>query len=79
MTIEDKKVLMEKAIESLAPEAKEAVQIVESKLATTQNHYGDYMALLSKFEGVTRQVFALAMVRNGGNRQGIVSALQILG
>ena len=74
-----KAVAQSEAIECLAKlfdnEAKIAVDMIEAKFETTQNRYGDYMAILGKFTGLYKRGFALAMIKNGGNKQGIQSAI----
>lgn len=72
---------MEQLIEKLRPEIEPIVQAIEAKPLTTQNHYGDYMAAIATIsqDRSMRQLIGLAMLRMGGNRQGIKSAMQILG
>jgi hypothetical protein len=72
---------LNKLIDDLASDMKDAVTQIESGFKTTQNNYGRYMQLLStlaknKAEG---QVFALALIKAGANRQGVSSALQVMG
>ena len=73
---------IENAIEYLAPETKVAVQSIESRIKTTQNRYGDYMAYLNTVvpdsNTIMLYISAHALARNGGNKKGIVSALNIL-
>ena len=66
--------------EMLAPEAKQIVEMVEAKPETTQNRYGDYMAVLGdqNYKGLWKVALALALSQNGGNIQGIDSAMGIL-
>lgn len=69
-------------INSLADDVKPEVQRIETKLATTQNHYGDYMTLISTASNGNRQigkVLSLALVKAGANAQGVASALKVLG
>lgn len=82
-TPEAKKEAFNKLLEIMAlhfkPEAVEIVKTVEAKFATTQNHYGDYMAILSQApDTLTRYGLAEAIKNNGGNSSGVNSALQIL-
>ena len=64
MTIDPVK--LEKAIESLRPEAKEFVDSLKTKTQTTKNHYGNVMAFLSQFPNpLVQQIFLEAMVREG--------------
>ena len=66
-------------LDSLEPEAITLVQAIEAKPATTQNHYGDYMVVLGQAPRTTALLLGVAMVRNGGNKQGIFAALKALG
>jgi hypothetical protein len=62
---------------AFAPEVKQ----IEASLKTTQNHYGQYMALISmlcKGDPVTGKVYALAMIKAGANPSGVGSALKLL-
>ena len=64
MTIDPVK--LEKAIESLRPEAKEFVDSLKDQVLTTKNGYGTVMAFLSQFPNqITQRIFLEAMVREG--------------
>jgi hypothetical protein len=69
-------------VDMLQPEAKEAVESVNKKIATTKDNYGEYMKVLSIVgngnSNITK-IFALAMIKAGGNRNGINSALKVMG
>lgn len=68
-------------IADLARELKPLVIDTEKSFATTQNHYGDYMAIigqLSKGNKSTAKVIALALIEAGGNKAGIISAMQFI-
>ena len=73
---------IESAIEYLMPESKIAVKSIESKIKTTQNHYGDYMQYLQTVvpdnNAIMLYISSSALKRAGGNERGIVSALNIL-
>ena len=67
-------------IDGLVSDLKAEVTRIEKKIATTENKYGDYMALISgaaKNEG-TAKFIALALIQAGANKQGVQSAMQIL-
>lgn len=68
-------------INDLASDMKDAVTKIESGFKTTQNNYGNYMQLLSTLakDKQTAQIMAMAMIRAGANRQGVSSALQVMG
>ena len=68
-------------ISQLAEDFKPSVQKIEAKIATTRNHYGDYMALLSSVAKSKQhaQIFSLAMIEAGANRQGVNDALRVMG
>ena len=80
-TENDKKVAQMVAIQVLAegfkPEAEEAVKEIEVKFETTQNHYGDYMRILSGMNGLYRYGFALALQKAGAS-QGLDDALMVM-
>lgn len=68
-------------ISDLAKELKSVVENTEKSFATTKNHYADYMAIinqLSKGNKKMAQVIALALIQAGGNKQGILSAMQFI-
>ena len=70
---------LEELISELAGDLKEMVQQIEARPKTTQNHYGQYMGLLSgmaKNKGHA-QIIAAALIEAGANRQGVVSALKL--
>jgi len=58
---------------------KSMIDSIETSMPTTKNHYGRYMALLSKFPADKRLVYANFFIVMGGNRQGISDALSIVG
>lgn len=66
-------------VKDLAADLRKPVTKIEASIATTQNHYGDYLDLLT---GITkdvqaRKVVALALVEAGANRRGVASALDL--
>jgi len=67
-----------KLIEDLVTELKSSVDNIEKSLPTTKNHYGDYMAMLAMFDDNKRKVIALALVRCGANKQGVIDAYNLL-
>ena len=68
-------------VNSLVPDLLPEVKRIEQKPATTQNHYGDYMNLLSVLgknnKGMTN-IIALALIAAGANAQGVRSAVSVL-
>ena len=52
--------------------------MILAKPETTQNHYGEYMHILGSYKGLQRVALALALANNGGNIQGIDSAMGIM-
>ena len=62
------------------PDIIKIVEHIESKLATTKNHYGDYMAFLTPYqkEGMAKFV-GLILIKAGANASGVSDALNILG
>lgn len=68
-----------KLIEELAADVKPLVDDIESRPETTQNHYGDYggaLSRLSKGDKGLANVFAVAMMKAGGNKIGIQNGLK---
>lgn len=72
---------LKKLVSDLAGDFKPAVQKIEAKIATTRNHYGDYMGLISSLAKTKQhaQLFAMAMIEAGANRQGVGDALRVMG
>jgi hypothetical protein len=66
-------------INSIAAEIKPEITKIESnKYPTTKGNYGAYMRLLGIFETKKeRQVYALAIIRAGGNHFGVNAALKM--
>jgi hypothetical protein len=64
-------------IDELAPVMAEVHALPE----TTQNHYGFYMTILSKYQDNRGMALVLgyALVKAGANRQGVGDALKVLG
>lgn len=63
------------------PDIQAMVAEIEAKPETTQHHYGDYGASLSKLSQgrtVVAQLLALAFVKAGGNRLGVINGLNTL-
>ncbi len=75
MTIEQK---FQAIVDRLAGKLTEAVKAIESDTTpTTQNHYGDYMAIISRVANGNSQiadVASLALIQAGANRQGVLDA-----
>ncbi|KKK91726.1 hypothetical protein LCGC14_2710050 [marine sediment metagenome] len=73
----------EKLFTILEPEVREIVERIESKAATTQNHYGDYMSAIASLQEalrsipVSKSVIALLLVMGGANSDGVSSALKL--
>jgi len=55
------------------------IKKIESGMPTTRGHYGEYMALLSKFPAQNRQALATMFVVLGADMQGVIDALKIVG
>ena len=72
-----------KAIASLVPDLKPGIEVIEASLATTQNHYGRYMSMITGIVPDTNPVMVMivsrAMVEAGANQQGVSSALRVMG
>jgi hypothetical protein len=72
---------LDKLIDDLASDLKDAVTKIESGIKTTQNNYGRYMSLLSTLakNKSQAQLVGMALIKAGANRQGVSSALQCMG
>jgi len=69
---------IEALVKELAVDLVPAVSKIEASVATTQNHYGDYLSILSVPKSQTeRKLVALALLEAGANRNGIVSAMHL--
>ena len=56
------------------------VERIKNKIPTTQNHYGDYLALITTLIGekIPKQISRDLIIKAGGNFEGINSAYQII-
>lgn len=77
---------LDETLNKLAEIAKPIVKAIEASTPTTKDHYGDYMAAISKLADMvgenTHNVclgIGVALQRAGANKQGVQSALRILG
>ena len=62
------------------PDIIKIIKDINNRTQTTQNNYGDYMNILSPIKDkVSRYILSQALINNGGNINGINSALQIIG
>lgn len=80
MTREEQLKKLQEMVNSLKTDLQPEVDRIEKMVATTQGHYGDYLALigtLAKGNKRMGQVVALALLECGANRQGVLSALQL--
>jgi hypothetical protein len=75
---EEMRLKIEQVVDSLVPDLKPEVARIEASLAATQNRYGDYGELLTSIapSKSKAQIVALALIKAGANRQGVMSALQ---
>ena len=66
-------------IAKLATDLEPAVQLIEESTPTTRGHYGSYMAIFSQFADDAGQgrILALALIKAGGNEQGVNDALRV--
>ena len=58
----------------------QAVTDIESRYATTQNHYGDYMSFLAPYQAKPTALYIIseALVLDGASRAGVAWAIKIL-
>ena len=79
MTIEQR-TKVDELVSDFAEMLKPEVDRIEATPATTQDHYGDYGALLSTVSNGdprTAQLLALALIKCGANRNGVSWALKL--
>lgn len=67
-------------IQETAEDFKESVGKIESSLETTQNHYGDYLQILTPYVDQASWLILVAasLIRAGANKTGVLSAVKIL-
>ena len=75
MTLEQKH---EQFIAELVPLVQSEVDRIEASIATTQDHYGKYMHLLTPYESGLRLMVSKACIKAGANAAGVAAALRIL-
>lgn len=66
-------------VTDLANDFKDTVKAIESGIETTKDNYGRYGQLLSQLSKGNRkhaEIYALAMIEAGANRNGVLSALK---
>ena len=75
------KQILKRYWDAIGSELVQMVQDIENKPLTTQNHYGNYMHLLTVLigEGMDKSVCALLLLKANANPQGVKSALKCLG
>ena len=72
----------DKAISELAVDLASTVKSIETSIVTTQDHYGQYLAILSMYREKslsTVMIIAMALIKAGANEEGVHSALSLLG
>lgn len=74
-TKEQAEALFQEAVDELKP----LVEKIEKEAPTTKNHYGTYMAvLLQAKETQVRKLTALALIKAGANKSGVLAALKLV-
>ena len=71
---------MQQLIKDLAGDLKPEVEKIEASFETTQNHYGNYLSLISQVakDRPSANVIAHALIAAGANKSGVISAFKIL-
>jgi hypothetical protein len=70
----------QKLIDSLAEDFVSLVEQIEARSETTQNHYGDYGVALNRLSGGDKGkagIIALALVKAGANRDGVLNGYKL--
>ena len=82
MNTPEKGAALKKLIKELGEDLKPEVDRIEAKIATTQNRYGDYMALLSvlckDMDINYAKTVGLGLMMAGANVQGVRDAVKAL-
>ncbi len=69
---------IEQLIDGMADDLRSTVETIEARpVATTKDHYGEYLALIGVFEDKYKAVVALALTRAGANDAGVTAALKL--
>jgi hypothetical protein len=65
-------------VQAVVDALKDKVAEIEASIATTQNHYGDYMGLIMRFgdDVDQRAMMARCLILAGANEQGVKDALR---
>lgn len=69
---------LKNAINRIAEAIKPALDEIHKHPATTQNYYGDYMAMLGTVSPDKIKLLAIAMMEAGANPYGVESAVKIM-
>ncbi len=83
MNDKEKRVALEALISSLADDLRETVADIEAGPQFTKDHYEAYMTMMGAGQAgagegkAGREVVALALVKAGANRTGVVTALKL--
>ena len=80
LTTEQKQAKLDTLIKDLANDLREEVQRIEASPDTTQNHYANYGALISRLAAGNQNVaklISLALVKAGANRLGVSNAVKL--
>ncbi len=65
-------------VQAVVDALKSSVDKIELSIATTRNHYGDYMGLIMRFgdSADQRNMMARCLILAGANKQGVEDALK---
>lgn len=71
---------VDEIVQEIADGLKEAVAEIEASVATTRNHYGEYMGMLLRFTDDRGQqaVLVKALILAGANEQGVTDAFRAI-
>jgi hypothetical protein len=81
MTDQEKADKLNQLIYELSQDVAPEVQRIEASIETTQNHYGDYGALISQVSGgkpAVAKIIAAALIKAGANQAGVTNGLNTL-
>jgi len=71
---------LEKLIQECADDVRELVTQIENDIQTTENHYGRYLTIISRYNTkAEKMVVGLALIRSGANKTGVTSAMKLAG
>lgn len=79
LTQEQQLAELKKLVDLVRPEIEPLVKRIEAGPMTTQDHYGDYLQVISVFPQDHQKFIVVALLHCGANRNGVASAAMVMG